>query len=58
MVMRFEIMAHWISTGQFMMADMINPDGLHMTDASYHCLGRIVAAMIARQAPAAYAGVR
>jgi lysophospholipase L1-like esterase len=58
MVMRYEIMAHWISTGQFVMADMINPDGLHMTDASYHCLGRVVAAMIARQAPATFARAR
>ena len=58
MVMRFEIMAHWVSTGQFAMADMINRDGLHMTDASYHCLGRIVAAMIARQAPANVAGAQ
>ena len=58
MVMRYEIMAHWISTGQFVMADMIQRDGLHMTDASYHCLGRIVAAMIVRQAPADIARAR
>jgi lysophospholipase L1-like esterase len=58
LVMRFEIMAHWISAGQFTMAEMINPDGLHMTDASYHCLGRVVAAMITRQAPADIARAR
>jgi lysophospholipase L1-like esterase len=58
MVMRYEIMAHWISTGQFAMADMISPDGLHMTDASYHCLGRIVAAMITQQAPSDMARAR
>ncbi len=58
LVMRFEIMSHWISSGQFTMADMIDADGLHMTDASYHCLGRVVAIMIARQAPADIAHMR
>ena len=58
MVLRFEIMSHWIVSGQFTMGEMISADGLHMTDASYHCLGRIVAAMIARQAPADVAGAR
>ena len=40
------------------MAEMIAPDGLHLTDASYFCLGRIVAAMITRQAPADIATLR
>jgi acyl-CoA thioesterase-1 len=58
LVARYEIMTHWLSTGQFAMSDMIGADGLHMTDASYYCLGRLVAAMIARQAPANVAGAR
>jgi hypothetical protein len=26
---------------------MINPDGLHLTDSSYHCLGLVTAQMVA-----------
>jgi lysophospholipase L1-like esterase len=58
LVFRYEIMSYWLSSGQFAMNEMIAADGLHMTDASYHCLGRLVAAMIARQAPANVAGAR
>ncbi|MBL8839208.1 MAG: SGNH/GDSL hydrolase family protein [Alphaproteobacteria bacterium] len=58
LVLRFEVMSHWLESGQFTMAEMIAPDGLHLTDASYYCLGRIVAAMITRQAPADIATLR
>lgn len=58
LVPRFEVMTHWLESGQFTMAQMIAPDGLHLTDASYFCLGRVVAVMIARQAPADIATLR
>jgi acyl-CoA thioesterase I len=37
---RFEIMREWDRTHQFAPAAIIGPDGLHMTDTSYGCLGR------------------
>lgn len=43
---RYEVMKHWVKSGQFTTNTMINPDGLHMTDASYGCLGWLVARMI------------
>jgi acyl-CoA thioesterase-1 len=43
---RYEIMAGWIAQGRMTMAEMIDPDGLHMTDLSYRCLGRATARMI------------
>jgi acyl-CoA thioesterase-1 len=44
---RFEIMQEW---DHFQLAPMamIGPDGLHMTDASYGCLARQLAAALAR----------
>jgi acyl-CoA thioesterase I len=44
---RYEVMRHWIASEQFQMASMIHPDGLHMTDDSYTCLGQLTARMIA-----------
>ncbi|MBL8703009.1 MAG: SGNH/GDSL hydrolase family protein [Alphaproteobacteria bacterium] len=43
---RYEIMAGWIARRQMTMDQMIDPDGLHMTDLSYRCLGAAVAQMI------------
>jgi acyl-CoA thioesterase I len=43
---RYEIMRHWIKSGQFTSQTMINPDGLHLTDLSYGCLGALVAQVI------------
>jgi lysophospholipase L1-like esterase len=43
---RYEVMKHWIKSGQFTNQTMINPDGLHLTDLSYGCLGGLVARMI------------
>lgn len=43
---RYEVMKHWIRSGQFTNRTMINPDGLHLTDLSYDCLGALVARMI------------
>jgi acyl-CoA thioesterase-1 len=49
-IRRYEIMQYWLDSKQMTRAEMLNPDGLHMTDLSYHCLGvtaaRIVAAAI------------
>lgn len=44
---RFEIMHHWISSGQFTFADMLSPDRLHMNDASYDCIARLLADAVA-----------
>jgi acyl-CoA thioesterase-1 len=44
---RYEVMKHWIQSGQFTSRTMINPDGLHLTDLSYRCLGALVARMVA-----------
>jgi len=43
---RYEVMAGWIARRQMTMDEMIDPDGLHMTDLSYRCLGEAVARMI------------
>jgi lysophospholipase L1-like esterase len=40
---RSEVMKHWLDAGQFTPATMLSPDQLHMTDASYHCLARLMA---------------
>ncbi len=40
---RFEIMKEWDRTRQLAPAEMIGPDGLHMTDASYGCLANRLA---------------
>lgn len=44
---RYEVMKHWVKSGQFSVKTMINPDGLHLTDLSYDCVGTLVAEMIA-----------
>lgn len=43
---RYEVMKHWIKSGQFTNQTMINPDGLHLTDLSYGCIGGLIARMI------------
>jgi lysophospholipase L1-like esterase len=44
---RFEIMREWDHVQQLAPMAMIGPDGLHMTDASYGCLARRLAAALA-----------
>ncbi len=44
---RFEIMREWDHVRQLAPLAMIGPDGLHMTDASYECLARQLAAALA-----------
>lgn len=46
-VRRFDIMKSWIGSGQFVDATMLQTDNLHMKDASYACLGWVVATSIA-----------
>ena len=40
---RFEIMRYWVSSGGVRMEDIVAPDRLHMNDASYACIGRLLA---------------
>jgi lysophospholipase L1-like esterase len=46
-VRRFDIMRAWTKSGQFVDATMLQQDWLHMKDASYACLGWVVAESIA-----------
>jgi lysophospholipase L1-like esterase len=46
-VRRFAIMKAWEASGEFVDATMLQADSLHMKDASYACLGKVVAASIA-----------
>jgi lysophospholipase L1-like esterase len=48
---RFRAMTHWMASGAFRPNEIVQPDGLHMTDASYYCLARLVARFIAAAAP-------
>ncbi len=43
---RYEVMSYWLSHGQLSPVNAISPDGLHMTDQSYYCLGHVMARMI------------
>lgn len=47
---RYEMMKFWLESGQMTAQGMINPDGLHLTDHSYHCLGLVTARMVANLA--------
>ena len=40
---RSEVMKYWLDTRQFTPATMLSSDQLHMTDASYYCLARLMA---------------
>lgn len=40
---RFEVMRHWISSGKTRIEDVISRDRLHMNDASYRCIARLLA---------------
>lgn len=44
---RYQIMKYWVDSGEMTQAEMVNPDGLHQTDRSYHCLGIVAAHMVA-----------
>jgi len=40
---RFAVMRHWVASGQYKMEDIISRDQLHMNDASYSCIARLLA---------------
>jgi lysophospholipase L1-like esterase len=40
-------MSYWARTMNAGYADLIAPDGLHMNDTSYKCMGQLLAAAIA-----------
>lgn len=42
-VRRFRIMQHLIKSAQFTPATLLAPDGFHLNDTSYRCLGRLLA---------------
>jgi lysophospholipase L1-like esterase len=52
---RFRIMSHWTATGAFRADEIVAADGLHMTDASYYCLARLLARSIVSAKPGAQA---
>lgn len=54
-VPRFRIMSHWLATGAFRAEEIVAPDRLHMTDASYYCIARLLARAIVSARPAAQA---
>ena len=47
---RFAVMRHWVTSGQYKMEDIISRDQLHMNDASYHCIARLLADSLASAA--------
>jgi acyl-CoA thioesterase-1 len=44
---RFAVMRHWVTSGEYRMEDIISRDQLHMNDASYHCIARLLADSLA-----------
>jgi acyl-CoA thioesterase I len=50
---RFAVMHHWVASGQNRVEDVISRDGLHMNDASYGCIARLLADSLATAARAA-----
>jgi lysophospholipase L1-like esterase len=40
---RYAIMRHWLSAGPLAFQDILSPDGLHLNDWSYDCIGRLLA---------------
>ncbi|HJS31315.1 MAG TPA: SGNH/GDSL hydrolase family protein [Alphaproteobacteria bacterium] len=49
---RYAAMQHWHASGQIALGAAIDRDGLHMTDQSYYCVGRLLGRMIANLAAA------
>ena len=47
---RFAVMRYWVTSGQSRMEDIISHDQLHMNDASYHCIARLLADSLASAA--------
>jgi acyl-CoA thioesterase I len=49
---RFAVMRYWVTSGQYRMEDIISRDQLHMNDASYSCIARLLADSLADAAHA------
>jgi acyl-CoA thioesterase I len=47
---RFAVMRYWVTSGQYKMEDIISRDQLHMNDASYNCIARLLADSLASAA--------
>jgi acyl-CoA thioesterase-1 len=47
---RFAVMRYWVRSGQYRMEDVIAHDQLHMNDASYNCIARLLADSLASAA--------
>jgi acyl-CoA thioesterase-1 len=47
---RFALMQHWVASGQLDFATMLSPDGLHMNDLTYGCIGRALADAVIERA--------
>jgi acyl-CoA thioesterase I len=47
---RFALMRNWLESGQLDFATMLSPDGLHMNDLTYGCVGRILADAVVERA--------
>ncbi len=43
---RHGLMLHWLRSGRFAPGEVLGPDGLHMTDASYRCLAERIADLL------------
>jgi acyl-CoA thioesterase-1 len=43
---RFAIMRHWVTSGRYEFRDIVAKDRLHMNDASYGCIGKLLAASV------------
>ncbi len=48
---RFDIMEQWIVGGRFRFTDMLAHDALHMNDASYDCLARLLTGALLQEPP-------
>jgi lysophospholipase L1-like esterase len=49
---RFALMRHWVTSGEHRMEDLVARDRLHMNDASYGCIARLLADTLAGAARA------
>ncbi len=48
---RFEAMRFWLGPGRQPWSRMVTKDQVHMTDAGYHCIGRLLASLIVADLP-------
>ncbi len=53
---RYAVMRDWVSSGRHRMDEIISRDHLHMNDASYGCIGRLLADSVATAATIAATG--